>query len=472
MFSSSTSHLSEPDYFIRCRREWLEPEYRLRILKEKLSGEISRRSIICLQEVSTNWASSLHTFFFENGYYFVTGLYGKRFDGRMGVGIAVPTDVYSLIETDITTLTESKAMNDHYERHKKNISVSGEKRAGLKDRAVTNNFTLSECKEMGQKPFSSWIQQLREKLSGGSSSSTTQKRLTTLNPPLRFPGKPGNNYFVGTPDAEAIIWHEALKRQNQVVSVRLKTKGQNGDASKTFCLSTYHMPCSFRMPAVMLIHTVLLLQHVQGFARKHSDHWDPHIIAGDFNLMPSSFLYNLITSNKYNLVDGVNELVHCDNTVSPQLDDVVQLFRVGVNPPSVSETSDTSCSNVPQMLIRSFDWRVDSFSTSSKALYRSAYRECTGSEPSFTNYAYTKNNVGSGGNQDATRLNKSIVDEPFVETLDYIFHSPHWKVVTVKKILNREHFEMEQFEGSAGSLPSKQEPSDHLMISADFLLQQ
>jgi hypothetical protein len=71
---------------------------------------------------------------------------------------------------------------------------------------------------------------------------------------------------------------------------------------------------------------------------------------------------------------------------------------------------------------------------------RSAYRECNGQEPDFTNYA-------------------KVQEEPvFIETLDYIFHSPHWSVQSVTQLPDRDSL--------SGPLPNHSEPSDHLLLSA------
>lgn len=76
-----SSHLGGADYFTSCKPQDLDPKYRLGKLKEKLDKEIKSRSIICLQEISTTWAGDLHTYFANNGYYMVTGLYGNKFNG-------------------------------------------------------------------------------------------------------------------------------------------------------------------------------------------------------------------------------------------------------------------------------------------------------------------------------------------------------------------------------------------------------
>ena len=71
------------------------------IVKKKLEKEIADKSIICLQELSIAWNSNLHTFFSQNKYILITGMYGKKFNGYMGVGIAVPYEKYDIVATDI-----------------------------------------------------------------------------------------------------------------------------------------------------------------------------------------------------------------------------------------------------------------------------------------------------------------------------------------------------------------------------------
>ena len=76
---------------------------------------------------------------------------------------------------------------------------------------------------------------------------------------------------------------------------------------------------------------------------------------------------------------------------------------------------------------------------------RSAYAVAAGKEPDFTNYARIKEN------------------DPFIDTLDYIFLSKEWKVTSVKEICNRED--------ANGPFPNAKEASDHVLIAADLELQ-
>lgn len=77
---------------------------------------------------------------------------------------------------------------------------------------------------------------------------------------------------------------------------------------------------------------------------------------------------------------------------------------------------------------------------------RSAYAESEGKEPNFTNYARIRE------------------DPPFIDTLDYIFLSPQWKVNGVKSLPHRDE--------SGGPFPNlvAGEPSDHILIAADLEL--
>ncbi len=89
-----SSKLARPSHFTHAEPEHLEFDYRLGIILAKLDEEMNRGfgenkdsqqwippSIFALQEVCYPFASALHTFFAHRGYHFVTGLYGKQFNG-------------------------------------------------------------------------------------------------------------------------------------------------------------------------------------------------------------------------------------------------------------------------------------------------------------------------------------------------------------------------------------------------------
>ena len=78
-----SSHLSGVDHYSTLNPDHLCPKNRLPVVLQKIDQEIEQSSIICLQEISHDWAGSFHTHFANRGYHLVTGLYGKKFNGYM-----------------------------------------------------------------------------------------------------------------------------------------------------------------------------------------------------------------------------------------------------------------------------------------------------------------------------------------------------------------------------------------------------
>ena len=91
-----SSKLARPSHFTRANPDHLEYEYRLPLVLAKLEEAMHRDfcgrdegssqsapppTIYALQEVCYPFASALHTFFAQRGYHFVTGLYGRPFNG-------------------------------------------------------------------------------------------------------------------------------------------------------------------------------------------------------------------------------------------------------------------------------------------------------------------------------------------------------------------------------------------------------
>jgi len=187
-------------------------------------------------------------------------------------------------------------------------------------------------------------------------------------------------------------WQVAEGRHNTVVVARLKDKASN----KEFVIAGYHMPCLFGSDdkcKVMTIHAAMLFQYAQKLARG-----DPLVVAGDFNIQPTSAQYQFITQGR----------LAQDHPQNPQSSPVD--FEVSIKP------------------------------------MVSAYKVANGKEPEFTNLAKT----GWGG------------PDKFCETLDYIWLSDGWKVEGVKPLGSKASVE------DIASYPSRDEPSDHVMIFADL----
>jgi len=156
-------------------------------------------------------------------------------------------------------------------------------------------------------------------------------------------------------------------RHNILIFARLREKLSASDA-QSFCISNYHMPCAFFAPMVMTIHAEMVAKRTQDLAGA-----DPHILAGDFNILPDSPTYSLLTSGELS-----------------QDDQSYPTSKYGMR------------------------WK-----SSIKGM-RSAYAQHDHGEPDFTNYAHLKDD-----------------ENPFIGTLDYIFLSDEWNVMDVKSICHR-----------------------------------
>lgn len=101
-----SSHLSSPSYFTSCQPSCLDPTYRFKKLCEKLDRETQNRSVICLQEISSDWAGLLHVYFYAKKYHLITALYGSKFNGYMGVATAVPIDSFEIHGVHIKRISD------------------------------------------------------------------------------------------------------------------------------------------------------------------------------------------------------------------------------------------------------------------------------------------------------------------------------------------------------------------------------
>ena len=118
------------------------------------------------------------------------------------------------------------------------------------------------------------------------------------------------------------------------------------------------------------------------------------VLAGDFNIKPQDPQYELLTTGTMSVTDAAYP-------VAPEHE----------------------------------PWRPELSTALS-----SAYAVAGGEEPAFTNWAKIRD------------------QEPFIETLDYIFLSDHWRVHDVLPLPTRDT--------SPGPYPTEEEPSDHVMLAA------
>jgi len=162
-----------------------------------------------------------------------------------------------------------------------------------------------------------------------------------------------------------------------------------------FGVATYHMPCMFRTSADRRVMTI----HA-GIAAQYALNQSkglPTVLMGDFNLKPGDAGHTLITTGN---LDETNDAY-------PVLPEGYEGKPFVVRPPQKME---------------------------------SAYARFNGQEPNFTNNAQIKD------------------DDPFIDTLDYIFVTDDIEVVDVLELPHRDDVK--------GPFPTETEPSDHIMLAA------
>jgi 2',5'-phosphodiesterase len=239
----SSSLCNSKDHHM-CTKAALEPNARLERIKAKLQPEIQKHSVLCLQEVSILWVGLLHVWLQTRGYVFIATTYGNRFNGYMGVGIAYPLAQYEPLA----------------------VSIQG----------------IAETKKWGYRPGPSGLAAFRSSLTSMLKLLPWSKPLTRSLGGGRGDGQPADAYQL------------AKGKWNQMVFVKLR----NRMSSKPFCVATYHMPCVFKVPATMALHTALACQHLHKLAAG-----DPYVFAGDFNFKPGDGCYELVTKGSLNSSD-------------------------------------------------------------------------------------------------------------------------------------------------------------------------
>lgn len=106
-----SSNLADPSFHRSCKKEYLDQAYRLNLLQQVLDKETKQEAIICLQEISQLWGGALHRFFSQRNYHFITGFYGHKFNGYMGVAVAVPLSKYEIVDADIKKVADNMTVS-------------------------------------------------------------------------------------------------------------------------------------------------------------------------------------------------------------------------------------------------------------------------------------------------------------------------------------------------------------------------
>lgn len=201
-----SSHLCEPDHFLKCEPADLDPSTRRQRVEELLRPHLEADAVICLQEMSVQWVGELTPYFERAGYTFVSGNYGNTFNGYMGCSLAWPTRRFEAEAVDIQRAADVKPWPK-------------KERTPTPPRLVQTWRAIKRIWKFGADP----------------------------KPPF---------------DSHA----EAARRHNMLVSARLRCK----KSGRTFAVTTYHMPCLFGSDPkcqVMVYHAALAAQHARAFAQ-------------------------------------------------------------------------------------------------------------------------------------------------------------------------------------------------------------
>ncbi len=314
-----SSHLAEPDYHTKCQPEDLLASNRLARILNKLEHEIETAQepvVFCLQEVSHDWAKALHVFFAGRNYHLVTALYGRKFNGYMGIATAFPLEDFELKEVDLVKLSDTRR--------------DGWPRPPPDDSSIVKKYIKSAL----------------------------------VNNPITA----AYTYIRGSPKKTDDAWDYSKYRQNQFIAVQIEQKNRGTNSEHSFWVGNYHMPCAFRTPAVMNLHADLVADRIQYLASTNNA---PYVLAGDFNILPESPHYTLLTTGKIDTEDETYPPSKYGTTWQPRLSGMASAYNM--------------------------------------------YNQC---EPEFTNAAH----------------NGALNADDFVGTLDYIFLSSGWKVTGVKSL--------------------------------------
>jgi len=365
--------------FFKCNPKHVRGDNRLKLVKKTLEKFIGRGAVICLQEVTEDWAANLHAFFDERKYNLITSNYNTRSQsGHMGVATAYPRK-YEL--KSCKYLRPSRVYYGYKTSPTVDSAQYANKRRNLGLVTVlaavgTLTFAGAKMRPLLKSPSWCFAANLVRTLAAVGAGALSYS-LASADPPMR----------------ERTLEETLRWIANVLILVELYCPIQK----RRFWVANYHMPCRFDQPELMTALAALAKNKIFKTVKKN-----PTLFAGDFNMQPDSPPYRTMVDSK-----GPSE--HRNLSVCGK-----ELFPLKSQP------------------------------------FHSAYKERLGSEPEFTNFAVRK------------FRGKEI---NFMGCIDYIFFTNHWEVRKVGSLPNKD----KTLENVA-SYPSKDQPSDHLPISATFTL--
>lgn len=210
----------------------VDNKYRLTLLESEFDILISHiQPILCLQEVSKEWAEEFVCYFAKHNYGFYWAKGTTSFNGYMGPAIAWPL-----------SLTLQK------------IEV-----------VMPSSFIVPDPMPVARsQTWMTWtIKMIKEML----------QKVNIIESIPVIPPKLSERT-------------QASKKTNEAIIATFTTSDL-----RSFIVSTYHMPCAFTQPELMRLHTEALIAIINTKTKNN-----PVILAGDFNSLPDSEVYNMLTS--------------------------------------------------------------------------------------------------------------------------------------------------------------------------------
>jgi len=387
-----SERLCDSRTFCACEVRQLIPQRRHKRIEAKLLVEMRAHAIVCLQEVSIRFADQLAAFFEKHNYHFIHDHYANRASGWMGVAIAFPRDQYALETQRVEMPTDQRWIREHGSKARRSDPNMHD--GGLGGFALLGGIALLLLK-LGAMAVAQPSQPSLAAIDTAMLlllSWTLAPRVAAWRGRRKPPGAPGADGV----SSDETFYELLMASTNRLLLLKLK----HLESGSFLWMGNFHMPCKYQFPGVMVAFAALAVQSMQRLSGGV-----PCMLAGDWNSLPDSAVYGMITSG----------------TCAPG--------SAGYPSAATRKTGDAWQPEVVPM--------------------RSAYAAAHGKEPELTNHARTKYH-----------------DQPaatFTGTLDYIFVSAHWETPT--KCIGTPT--VRSLKGVA-SFPDGNEPSDHVMIGCSL----
>eukprot|EP00466_Bigelowiella_natans_P000104 jgi/Bigna1/84799/estExt_fgenesh1_pg.C_10085 len=176
--------------FFKCKPDHCNKDKRFARILKIVQAHMKQKAIICLQEVTEEWAGKLHSFFAKNDYHMITSNYNIRSNsGHMGVALAFPQS-YSLEQTKLLRpsrvqvnykkLIDAKSSASSSQKTQAALYFAGALGAVGATSLITSHF-VSQAAVAGDKKRSTYISTLGSIAGVMLAGFTWEERLRKVN---------------------------------------------------------------------------------------------------------------------------------------------------------------------------------------------------------------------------------------------------------------------------------------------------